>query len=216
MSNEDLASVLWRERDLLELLLFKLEVEQLVLTSGMPQWLAIAANEVAAVLQEVRDTELRRALVVDACASELGLSPSASLNEIAVASEEPWQAIWLNHRKAFTTFAVHISVMSEGNRMLLTAGPAEERGTPEPRPRRHGAVLSGSTEVPALSVGRSISKAQRALATTAPRNMQSFIEVEDADIASAIVDLQMQEVAYQAALGATSLVLQPSLLDFLR
>ena len=36
------------------------------------------------------------------------------------------------------------------------------------------------------------------------------------DVAAAIVDLQMQEVAYQAALGATSRVLQPSLLDFLR
>ena len=29
MSTEDLSSILWRERDLLELLLFKLEVEQL-------------------------------------------------------------------------------------------------------------------------------------------------------------------------------------------
>ena len=36
------------------------------------------------------------------------------------------------------------------------------------------------------------------------------------DIAKAIVDLQLQEVAYQAALGATARVIQPSLLDFLR
>ena len=40
--------------------------------------------------------------------------------------------------------------------------------------------------------------------------------VEDADLAQTIVDLQIQEVSYQAALGATSRVLQPSLLDFLR
>lgn len=40
--------------------------------------------------------------------------------------------------------------------------------------------------------------------------------VEDADLAETIVDLQIQEVSYQAALGATSRVLQPSLLDFLR
>jgi flagellar hook-associated protein 3 FlgL len=40
--------------------------------------------------------------------------------------------------------------------------------------------------------------------------------VENVDIAKAIVDLQMQEVAYQAALGATARVIQPSLLDFLR
>ena len=41
-------------------------------------------------------------------------------------------------------------------------------------------------------------------------------EVENVDIAKAIVDLQLQEVAYQAALGATARVIQPSLLDFLR
>jgi len=40
--------------------------------------------------------------------------------------------------------------------------------------------------------------------------------VEDADLAETIVELKLQEVSYQAALGATSRVLQPSLLDFLR
>ena len=44
----------------------------------------------------------------------------------------------------------------------------------------------------------------------------SLSEVENVDIAKAIVELQMQEVAYQAALGATARVLQPSLIDFLR
>ena len=40
--------------------------------------------------------------------------------------------------------------------------------------------------------------------------------VEDVDVAATTVDLQMQEVAYQAALGATARSIQPSLLDFLR
>ena len=41
-------------------------------------------------------------------------------------------------------------------------------------------------------------------------------ESEDLDLPKAITDMQLQEVAYQAALGATARVLQPSLLDFLR
>jgi flagellar hook-associated protein 3 FlgL len=41
-------------------------------------------------------------------------------------------------------------------------------------------------------------------------------DVEDADLAASIVELQMQEVAYKAALGATGRVLQPTLMDFLR
>jgi flagellar hook-associated protein 3 FlgL len=45
---------------------------------------------------------------------------------------------------------------------------------------------------------------------------RSLSEVENIDLPRTIVDLQMQEVAYKAALGATARVVQPSLLDFLR
>jgi flagellar hook-associated protein 3 FlgL len=41
-------------------------------------------------------------------------------------------------------------------------------------------------------------------------------EVEGVDLPATMVDLQLQEVAYQAALGATAKVLQPTLMDFLR
>jgi len=41
-------------------------------------------------------------------------------------------------------------------------------------------------------------------------------EVEGVDMPATMVELQLQEVAYQAALGATARVIQPSLVDFLR
>lgn len=44
----------------------------------------------------------------------------------------------------------------------------------------------------------------------------SLAEIENTDLPKATVDLQLQEVAYQAALAATARVMQPSLLDFLR
>lgn len=44
----------------------------------------------------------------------------------------------------------------------------------------------------------------------------SLAEIENADLPRTLVDLKMQEVAYQASLAATARVLQPSLLDFLR
>ncbi|MFL6107052.1 MAG: flagellar hook-associated protein FlgL [Marmoricola sp.] len=44
----------------------------------------------------------------------------------------------------------------------------------------------------------------------------SLSNVENADLPKTIVDLQMQQTAYQASLAATSRVMQPSLLDFLR
>ncbi|MFH5824913.1 flagellar hook-associated protein FlgL [Georgenia sp. AZ-5] len=39
--------------------------------------------------------------------------------------------------------------------------------------------------------------------------------IEDVDMAEAIMDLQLQELSYQAALGVTAKVLQPTLMDFL-
>lgn len=40
--------------------------------------------------------------------------------------------------------------------------------------------------------------------------------LEDVDLPATLIDLQAQEVAYKAALGATGRVLQPTLLDYLR
>lgn len=122
MAMEDLSSVLWHERELLETLAYKLEVEQLVLASGRTHWLAAAAREVENVLDRIRDVEVLRAVEVEAVALELGLEPNASLQEIAGASDEPWRSIWLDHREAFTTVAAQIRQLSESNRDLLTAG----------------------------------------------------------------------------------------------
>ncbi|OLF19368.1 flagellin N-terminal helical domain-containing protein [Actinophytocola xanthii] len=41
-------------------------------------------------------------------------------------------------------------------------------------------------------------------------------DIEDVDLAKAVIDLQTQNVGYEAALAATARVVQPSLLDFLR
>ncbi len=41
-------------------------------------------------------------------------------------------------------------------------------------------------------------------------------EVEDIDLPKTIMEMQLQETAYQAALSATAKVIQPSLVDFLR
>ncbi len=48
------------------------------------------------------------------------------------------------------------------------------------------------------------------------RLSSSLSEVENADLPKVIVDLQLQQTAYQASLAATARVMQPSLLDFLR
>jgi len=61
-----------------------------------------------------------------------------------------------------------------------------------------------------------VEQARDAASDAELRLTSSLSEVENTDLVKASVDLQLQEVAYQAALSATSRVMQPSLLDFLR
>jgi flagellar hook-associated protein 3 FlgL len=58
--------------------------------------------------------------------------------------------------------------------------------------------------------------ADSTLSTTKLNTTSTLSSIEDVDIAAATMDVQMQTVAYQASLGATAKVIQPSLLDFLR
>lgn len=80
-------------------------------------------------------------------------------------------------------------------------------------------AVAGQMRTALADVGTRYGRVERAMSTltdTTLSNTASLSEVENIDIAKAVVDLQMQEVAYQAALGATARVIQPSLLDFLR
>jgi hypothetical protein len=129
VSLTDLSSVLWRSRELLELLLFKLEEEQLLLVAGRNRWLAHATREVEVVLEQIRQTEVARAAYAQAAAGELGLDVEASLGTLADAAPAPWSELMHQHRRAFLALTAEISSLSTTNRELLTAGQRAARET---------------------------------------------------------------------------------------
>jgi hypothetical protein len=129
MGLADLASILWREREMLELLLFKLEEEQLVLAGGRTRWLAHATREVEAVLDEIRRTEVIRAVEVQAIGASLGLGDNPSLTALAGAAPAPWSDLLNQHRRAFLTLTAEVSALAEANRDLLTTGARAVRET---------------------------------------------------------------------------------------
>ncbi|GIV00972.1 MAG: flagellar hook-associated protein FlgL [Actinomycetota bacterium] len=77
-----------------------------------------------------------------------------------------------------------------------------------------GRVLDGLAEIGAA--GNRIERAQARLGDEQVALTSQLSEVQDADLAEAVMELQLQQVAYQATLGAMTQVLQPSLVDFLR
>lgn len=119
MALSRLSDVLWRERHLLELLLFKLEEEQLILTSGRSQWLTHATREVETVLEQIREAELGRSAEAEAVAELLGVDVGSSLLTISEHAPSPWDELLRAHRDAFVQLTTQISQVADGNRELL-------------------------------------------------------------------------------------------------
>lgn len=129
MSLTEVSSILWRERELLELLVFKLEEEQLLLAAGRARWLGFATREVEMVLTEIKRSELGRAVEVDAVAVSLGLVPGMSLRQLAESVPPPWDNILREHRKAFLALSDEISELARTNKELRGNGLRKARET---------------------------------------------------------------------------------------
>ena len=127
MTAADLNSVLWRERELLESLLFFLETEQLILASGRTRWLPRASAEIERTTSALRTTELLRAAQADEVAAEMGLAADPSLNALAEAAAEPWGTIFEDQREAFLSITDQIAATASANHALLAAGQREAR-----------------------------------------------------------------------------------------
>ena len=129
MSLPDLAAVLWRQRELLEKLTYRLECEQLLLAAGRTRWLATATSEVETLLDELQLLEMQRAAVSDRAAAELNLPLGASLEELAAAAQPPWTGVLIDHRNALLGITAELSALSESNRQLTAAGLAAVEST---------------------------------------------------------------------------------------
>jgi hypothetical protein len=155
MSLNDLSTLLWREREVLELLLYKLQTQQLMLTTGRTEWLAVAAREVEAVVEVLGQAELHRAIAVEAVGKELNLGSQPSLRNIARAAPQPWSDILQDHHKAFLDLASRIETAGSANKDLVRSAQSaampllesleesistsnyQARGRRDTPPRRH-------------------------------------------------------------------------------
>lgn len=103
---------------------------------------------------------------------------------------------------------------------LLDNISADLRGTAEVSPRlaEVDTKLNGMLSQVA-NVGiryKQVDDAKTAIAAKVQATTSSISGIEDIDLPETIMELNMQQVAYQGALGAAAKVLQPTLMDFLR
>ena len=117
-----LSSLLWRERETLERLLFKLIEQQLILSAGSTRWLANADAEVAAAAEALQDHEIARAAEVALLVQRYGLPADTSLRQVALVAPEPWPVVLLEPRDALRALPLEIDAVTTENRRMLLAG----------------------------------------------------------------------------------------------
>lgn len=121
MSLDALSRQLWKQRETLEVMLFKLEEERLITSTASSRWLPRATRELEAVIAQAQTMELERSMESEAVAIDLGLPPEASLKEIAEAADEPWQTLLNQHREALISLTSEIADMSKANQEVLSS-----------------------------------------------------------------------------------------------
>lgn|GEM_PF-478708 len=121
---ERLARTLEGQLVALRHLSFKFEVQEIVLTGGRHQWLneTTAELERAVAAVQASDADLRLALSAGAVA--LGLSPEATVREVAATVPEPWGYIFDQHRTELQQSLERVAALSRANRKLLAHGHA--------------------------------------------------------------------------------------------
>lgn len=139
MGANELSAALWRERELLDLLVFKLEEEQLLLAAGKARWLQFATREVEQVMDRLRTASLARTVEVSALASEWGTDENATLRELVEhAPEGAWAELFTAHLSAMSELTAQISELRDLNEKYLRsairssqetlAGPRDDAG----------------------------------------------------------------------------------------
>jgi flagellar hook-associated protein 3 FlgL len=117
----------------------------------------------------------------------------------------------------FTTLDKMISAVKASNSSDPTVAAAASTALGEAMSALQSHTTTVSTELSSVGAREKQLDGAASSITDDTINLQtSLSSVKDADMASTYVSLQMQQTAYQAALAATSKVLQPSLMDFLK
>lgn len=120
MGVNELSMQLWRERELLEMLLFKLDEQQLLLAAGKTQWIQFATREVEQVLDRVRTSGISRVVEAATVAEEWGAPEDATLRQlIDHAPDGAWREVFEEHLRALTQLTSELSQSRDVNEQQL-------------------------------------------------------------------------------------------------
>ncbi len=160
MSAAELSAALWRERELLDGLVYALEVEHLLLTAGRTHRLDRASRDVERVLGGVRDAGLTRAVAVAAVADAWAAPADATLRRLIEHSPDAaWREVLVEHLEALTRLTGQIAELREANSshlrtLLRSTDEVLASGVEQRDPRAYtaqGGSAAGAASTPLIS-----------------------------------------------------------------
>ncbi len=123
----ELSRLLWKQRELIDVLKYRLEVQELVLAAGRDHRLQAALDEVEVAMDEIRRSERSRDGVVRQCAALLGLSDKASLGDIRQRVDASWADVLGEHQSALLVLVADTERLAGANRERSLRGANEAR-----------------------------------------------------------------------------------------
>lgn len=120
MAAHELSMHLMREREMLELLLFKLDVQQMLLATGRTRWIPQTANEIERVIAAMPALSLTRDTLLVSVGVEWGVPEAATLRElIDAAPSDAWREVMNGHLTAMIALADEIGELKKLNEQRL-------------------------------------------------------------------------------------------------
>ena len=116
-----LLAILWRERDLLDVLGDAYGSERRAIAAGEGSTTALR-HRVDAVLQSLQSAELERAVVTKALAASLGVDEYPSLTRLIELCPPSWATILVEHRQALRAMAERVDHLARRSRFSVVDG----------------------------------------------------------------------------------------------
>ena len=115
---DELSTCLWTQRQALETLAYHLEVEMLMAAAGRSRGLARSTSATELALADLLVADARRAMAADELATALGLSPGATVEQLADALPDGSDVL-RSHARHLHHLVGEVETLTEQTRRLL-------------------------------------------------------------------------------------------------
>jgi hypothetical protein len=124
---EDLAQQLWAMRELLEQMVYKLEMQGLLLAANRTRWMPYLNAEIETLIEAINAVDKDRSAASAALARVHGLPAGAPLSEILAHVGNPWTPVLTQHRLLLLSLQAEIEDISHANADLARRGVSRSR-----------------------------------------------------------------------------------------